>query len=391
MNRSRTFFAAAALLLAAQAAQAGELSLTPETYRELALKNNSGLRQARLEAQAAEQAAKAAFTRYFPNVSATAMAANTNILPGSALTMPVIPATLNEESNLAVSMITVQQPLFAGGRIYNGNRLAGAGKAAAAQQLRLATDGTITGAERKYRTLKTLSEKKKTLEAYAALLKVLKSQVDQAFAGGLVTKTDVLRVNLKLSEVEVNRSALLHALDSAEKELRLFAEIPQGTAIILPETREEFLEPAEKKEDLPAAVPLRAEYKLYETAAQAAKLQSKMKRGEYLPVIGVGAALHRLDYFKHGDNRYQNSVAFGMVSLPISNWWEGSHSIKEARLKEAAAADNFKEQREHLLIDLENKLKAYEDAWQRLKLAELAVEEAKANRSEKEDGYKNGT
>lgn len=391
MNRSKTLLSASALLmLGVLQAGAGELSLTAETYRELAIKNNSGLRQARLEAHAAEQGAKAAFTQYFPNVSATAMAANTNILPGLALTMPMIPAMLNEESNMAVSMITVQQPLFAGGRIYNGNRLAGAGKSAAAQQLRLKTDGTITGAERKYRTLKTLVEKGKTLEAYAALLQALKEQVDQAFAGGLVTKTDVLRVNLKLSEVEVNRSALLHALDSAEKELKLFAEIPQETEIILLETQEELQAPTEKKEDLPAAVPLRAEYKLHETAALAAKLQARMKRGEYLPVVGIGAAIYRLDYFKNGDC-YQNSVAFGMVSLPISDWWEGSHSIKEAKLKEAAAEDNFKEQREHLLIDLEDKLKAYEDAWQKLKLAELAVEEAKANRSEKEDGYNNGT
>ena len=43
------------------------------------------------------------------------------------------------------------------------------------------------------------------------------------------------------------------------------------------------------------------------------------------------------------------------------------------------------------LVDLEDKLRDYDEAYRRVKLAELALEEAAANRSEKQDGYKNGT
>lgn len=391
MKDSLKHFAAAALLLIPGLSTAAELALTPESYRDLALKNNSSLRQARLEAQAAEQAAKAAFTRYFPNLSAAGLAANTNILPNSALTLPIIPAALNGESNVALSMITVQQPLFAGGRIYNGNRLARVGRDAAALQLKLSQDGVITGAERKYRTLCVLAQKKKTLEAYAALLNALSAQVEQAFAGGLVTKTDVLRVNLKKAEVAVNRSILEKSIARAEKDVKLFADIPQDTEITLPDVTEDISEPSERTEDLPASLHQRAEYKLLEIGARAANLQTKMKRGEYLPVIGVGASLYRVDYFKGGDQRFQNSAAFGLVNLPLSSWWEASHSIKEMRLKEAAATERLKERGDSLLVDLEDKLKDYDEAYRRVKLAELAVEEAKANRSEKEDGYKNGT
>jgi len=390
MNAMRNLLAAALLAVPAFCA-AQDLSFTAESYRELALKNNSGLRQARLEAQAAEQAAKAAFTHYFPNVSATGLAANTNILPNSALAMPFLPAIVNEENNLSVAMLTVQQPLFAGGRIHNGNRLARAGREAAAQQLRLRQDAVTTGAEQRYRTIKVLAEKKRTLEAYAKLLDSLSAQVEQAFAGGLVTKTDVLRVNLKKSEVAVNRTILEKAMARAEKDLKLFADIPQDTQITLPEVPEAISEPSEKKEDLPGYLAQRPEYKLLETGALAARLQTKLKRGEYLPVIGVGASLYRVDYFKGGDNRFQNSAAFGLVTMPLSSWWEASHSVKEMKLKETAAADRLKEQGDSLLVNLEDKLKDYDEAYQRVKLAELAVEESAANRSEKQDGHKNGT
>jgi len=390
MNAMRHLLAAALLAVPAFCA-AQDLSFTAESYRELALKNNSGLRQARLEAQAAEQAAKAAFTHYFPNVSAAGIAANTNILPNSALSMPFLPAIVNEENNLSVAMLTVQQPLFAGGRIYNGNRLARAGREAAAQQLRLRQAAVTTGAEQRYRTIKVLAEKKRTLEAYAKLLDSLSAQVEQAFASGLVTKTDVLRVNLKKSEVAVNRTILEKAMARAEKDLKLYADIPQEAQITLPEVPETIIEPSEKKEDLPGYLPQRPEYKLLETGALAARLQTKLKRGEYLPVIGVGASLYRVDYFKGGDNRFQNSAAFGLVTMPLSSWWEASHSIKEMKLKETAAADRLKEQGDSLLVNLEDKLKDYEEAYQRGLLAELAAEEAKANKSEKEDAYKNGT
>ena len=383
--------ATAALLLLPALCSAEELTLTPESYRELALKNNSGLRQARLEAQAADQAVKAAFTRFFPELSAAGVAANTNILPNSALTMPMLPAMLNEESNLAVSMISIQQPLYAGGRIYNGNRLARAGRDAAAQQLKLSRDGVMIGAERKYRTLLVLTEKKRTLEAYAKLLDSLSAQVEQAFSSGLVTKTDMLRVNLRKAEVALNLTTLEKNLDRAEKDIKLYADLPQQTAITLPALTEEISEPADRKEDLPAKLSQRAEYKLFEIGVDAARLQTKLKRGEYLPVIGVGASLYRVDYFKGGDQRFQNSAAFGMVSMPLSRWWEASHSVKELKLKEAAAADRLKEKGDDLLMDLEDKLRDYDEAYRRVKLAELAMEESAANRSEKQDGYKNGT
>ena len=386
--------AAAALLLLPGFCTASELSLTPESYRDLALRNNSGLRQARLAEQAADQAAKAAFAHYLPQVSAIGVAANTNILPNSAISIPILSAMApiaDEKRDYAFSAVTLQQPLFAGGRIYNGNRLAHAGREAAAQQIRLKQDEVIAGAERRYRTLRVLAEKKKTLDAYASLIDALSAQIEQALTSGLVTKTDVLRVNLKKAEVALNRSILEKNAARAEKDFKLFADIPQDTAITLPEVMEEIFEPSEKKEDLPASLPQRAEYKLLETGARAAHLETEMKRGEYLPLVGVGASLYRVDYFKSGDYRYQNSAVFGLISLPLNAWWEASHAIKEMRLKEAVAADRLKEMGDFLLVNLEDKLKDYDEAFRRVKLAELSVEEAKANRAEKEDSYKNGT
>ena len=387
----RMFMLTLALLpLANGLCGAAELSVTPAEYRALAIKNNPGLAQARLAERASEHTVKAALAAYFPKLSAGALAANTNILPNSALSMALLPAAANAESTVSAAFITAQQPLYAGGRIVNGTRLARTGRDAAHEQMRLKEQEVTANAEKKYRTLQVLAEKKNTLAAYANLLNALSAQVDQAFAGGLVTKTDVLRVNLKKAEVALNRCSLEKATALAEEDFRLYAGIEPGTPLSLPAAVENIDVPAEKRDALFKALAQRPEYKLLEAGAKAAELQTAMKRGEYLPAIGIGAQLFRVDYYHGGDQRYQNSAAFGMVSVPL-NWWEGAHSVKVMSLKRDEARARLKELGDYLLVDLESKLKDYEDAYEHVKLAELAVEEAKANHSEKEDGYKNGT
>ena len=386
----RLIFSLTALPLLSGMCGAAQLSLTPAEYRALALKNNQELAQARLAEKASDQTVKTALTAYFPKLSAGALAANTNILPNSALSMALLPAAADAESTLSAAYITAQQPLYAGGRIINGNRLARTGRDAAHEQLRLKEQEVTAGAEKKYRTLQVLAGKKNTLTAYADLLNALSAQVEQAFAEGLVTKTDVLRVNLRKAEVALNRRSLEKATALAEEDFRLYAGIEPGTGLTLPGAGDKIDVPAEKRDTLFKVLAQRPEYKLLEANARAAELQTAMKRGEYLPAIGIGAQLFRVDYYHGGDQRYQNSAAFGMISIPL-NWWEGAHSVKEMSLKRDEARVRLKDLGDYLLVDLESKLKDYEDAYEHVELAELAVEETKANRSEKDDGYRNGT
>jgi len=387
MNRALT---TAALLLAPCVCGAAQITLTPENCRAMALKNNVSLRQARLAAGAADQAAAAAFTNYFPKLSAGGAAANTNILPDSALGMALLPAVINTENTVSQAYVMAQLPLYAGGRVVNGNRLARAGRDAAREQLRLKEQETLRGAEKRYRTLLVIAAKKRTLEAYAAMLDSLSAQVQQAFDGGLVTRTDLLRVELKKAEVATDRETLARSGELAEEDLRIFAGIPDDTGITLPQDDAPVTEPEVKKADLPGALAQRPEYRLLETGARAARLETAMKRGEYLPSVALGATLYRADYYRGGDQRYQNSAAFGVVSVPLDVWGV-AHAVKEKALLQKAAEDRLGESGRYLLLDLESRLKDYDAAWRGVKLRELAVQEAAANSSEKKDGFDNGT
>lgn len=370
-------------------ALAAEDGLTLKDYQDMALKGNRELHSVTLATEAAEQALKGAKTNYFPKLNAGGGVATTNVLPGAAVAMPLLPAAANESNSVSLAMVTVQQPLFAGGRIHNGNKLAKTGLAASRHQLKMKSNEIKAEAEKKYRLLTVLEAKKQTLLAYERMISALYNQVSQAAENGLVTKTDVLRVGLKKEEIKVNISILEKSTALAEKDFRFYAAMPADAPMQLKEETEAVAEPVFTVDGLTANLKGRPEYKLAQTGLEAAQLETKLKRGQYMPTLSVGASLYRADYI-NGNGDYQNSVAFGLVSIPL-NFWEAAHTVKEMKLKENAAADRLRYAEDYLLLDMESRLKTYEQDYDKVRLAETALAEANANRSEIEDGYKNGT
>ncbi|MFA6583295.1 MAG: TolC family protein [Elusimicrobiaceae bacterium] len=373
---------------------AGDVTLTLSEYQAQALRANHELREAGFAAQGADEAARGAFTGYFPKVSAAAGIANTNILPG--LNSPIGLLPLTKDSNAAsIGMITAVQPLYAGGRIANGNRLAKTGFAAARQQLRAKRNEVLAESEKKYRQLQVLNSKMLTLLAYEKLMDSLYAQVTEALERGLATKTDALRVKLKKEEIAVRKNQLGKLTETAGKDLILYAGMAVSGAVRLGEQAETVAPADYSTQSLRGQLETRPEYQLLQIGVDAAALQKKIKIGGYLPSFAVGASVYRTDYYANAnfsrDANYQDTVAFGMLSIPLSDWWEASHKIKEMRLKEDTAREQLKALGDYLLLDMENKLRTLETAYDQVNLAQIEIEQAQANKSEIEDGYKNGT
>ena len=395
MRPKKYFFCAACVLFMSSVCNAAEpKAMSIRDYQEQALRGNHELKEAALESEAAAQAKSGAFTKYFPKLVAGAGVANTNVLPGLSSPIEMLPLT-KDSNGAAVAMLTATQPIYAGGRIVNGNRLAATGKNAASQQLNMKLNEVLAESERKYRQLGILNGKMQTLQAYEKMLDALDAQVAQAFELGIASKTDRLRVKLKKDEVLVKKMQLRKMLEVAEKDLKIYAGIPVGETVLLKEDDEAVNPPALSSDTLRDSLAARPEYKLLETGVEAARLQKKMKLGGYLPSFAVGASVYQADYFKHNNfntaSVYRDTIAFGMMSIPLSDWWEASHTVKEMELKENAAREKFSAMSEYLLLDMENKLKKHETAYDQVLLAQIGLDEALANRSEREDGYKNGT
>ena len=160
------------------------------TLRQLtdsALQNNLSMRQAQHGIEAAREQRREAFTKYFPNVSATGMTFNANrsmakmdinpsqmispelgaslaqILPPEALASMASPTSMTMMKNGSIVSVMATQPVFAGGQIVNGNRLARVGEEVSEQQLQLAENEVEKTVSQYYWQLVSLHEKQNTI------------------------------------------------------------------------------------------------------------------------------------------------------------------------------------------------------------------------------------
>ena len=389
------------------------LPLTAQTYslqqlKDSALHNNFAIRKARFDISAAQQQRREAFTKYFPNVSATGLWFNANkgmaqttinpseLLPQSlaqAMAQQMPPQVLADLGNpINVSMmkngtiggVTAVQPVFAGGQIVNVNRLAKVGENVSRLQLQLSENEVEKTTEQYFWQLMSLQEKMKTVEAVEALLADIAKDVDVALKAGVAMRNDLLQVQLRQNDIASQKLTLRNATSVVKLLLAQYC--------CLSDTVFTLVAPADEATDqLQGAafnVQSTPEYQLLSQQVRATGLQHKMEVGKNLPSVGVGAGYN---YHNLLDNNHTFGMIFATVSVPISDWWGGSHAIKRKKIEHEKAQAQLADNSELLRIRMQKAYNDVEEARQQLDIAQRSIEQADENLRLNRNFYQAGT
>ena len=143
-----------------------------------------------------------------------------------------------------------------------------------------------------------------------------------------------------------------------------------------------------QKQDHSQALLTTAEYQLLNKQVEATKLQRKMEIGKNLPTIGVGAGYN---YHNLLDNDHTFGMVFASVSVPISDWWGGSHAVKRKKIAQQQAEEQLVDNSQLLKIRMQNAWNNVEEARQQLQIAQRSIERAEENLRLNRDYYKAGT
>lgn len=386
-------------------------NLTLEQSKSFAIKNNKTLQNSVLEIEAAKQIKKNAFTNYFPKVSASGfgMYANNPLfnLNIPQLNLPVYngnPATLPLASQFAyfpgmnaevlkksaVGILNVTQPVFAGGKIITGNKLAKLNVDVKERQQQLTEKETLLKTEQQYWQLISLQEKQKTIEKYELLLNDIKKQVDDAYKSGLIIKNDVLKVQIKQNELQINKSKLLNGKKLATIQFCQTIGLPYDSSLVLLEKIDVSQDPNQFYIDNKMALGNRTEYQLLEKSVVGADLQKKMKAGEYMPTVAVGLAGYHFNMLDKKLDNYTNGMAYATISIPISDWWGGYHAIKEQKIKQDIAQNNFDDIKGLLSLQMEKAWIDVTETWKQIVILEETTIQAEENLKVSQTGYKSG-
>lgn len=341
-------FAILAVLFAMNVTAQNDNVLTLDSCFVLAKANNIKLKTSSLEIARAQEVKAQAFTKYFPQVQGMALGyyafnpllklsaddiSNESLRVVLTELVKLLEPTTGFDGNISlldkgasIGVMAVQ-PVFMGGQIVNGNKLANVGIKAAELKSEVTEREVIENIESSYYLVLGLQKKVKTIETALALLDSIDHTVNVALKAGLVTKNDALKVSLEKNKLKAQQLQLNNGIFLASRLLcqQLGIEMPEnGLALVY--DKEKVNEKFEEKTCF-----IRPEVQLLELQVQAEKLRKKMTLGTTLPNVFIGGTVFYGNMITRSARG--NGAVFAVLRIPLTQWWETSHKLKEHNIK----------------------------------------------------------
>lgn len=378
------FIAATSLSVTAQDIPADTI-LSLDQCREMAVKYNASLKTADNNSEMAREMRKEAFTKYFPEISAAGIGflANHEMLQYD-VDLPLLqqmgigPLSLGMVKNGKAAGVQAVQPVFVGGMIVNGNRLAELGEAVASLQRSQTEKEVKLTTEKYFWQLATLKSTRSTLQLAIEMLDTLSAKVNVAVEAGITMRNDLLKVELKRNEYR----ASLVDLDNGIKLCRMLLSQYIGADFLRPINIDApipneipgvpfdiFVNPADA---VSATVP----YQLLESNIKAKDLAVKMEIGSNLPQVAVGAGWYYHDLL---DQNHNFGALELVVNIPLSGWWGGSHAIKRKRIELENAKTELSDKSQLLQLNMQNKWDEVTSAHRKMEIARQSIAQSAEN------------
>ena len=383
---------------------------------ESAARHNRTLQNAALDIQMAGEQKKEAFTKYFPEISANVMAfhafdkmvqadghypmelaALAQINPNLAA-LAGQPFAVREVNGAYAVTGTLTQPIFVGGQIVNGNRLASIGRDVAELQMQLQTKEVLQKVTENYYTIAKLKLNMATLASARTQLEAIYKEVESYVSAGVTTRNDLMKVRLKMQELSSDSLKLANAhyvmcLLLAQQTGMTGEEID-----VEPTLSDTDENPADIYVVTDEAVQTRSELALAQKGVEAGKLKVRMETGKRLPTVAVGLMGYHSGVGGLSDGMasligrsFNNGMVFGTVQIPLTAWWGGSHAIRRQKMALQQSQNQLADAREQLTIDIKASWSSLQEARKQIDIARASVDEATENLRMSMDKYRMGT
>lgn len=332
-------------------------ALSLDSCLRLAERNNGDLVRSELAVQRAQQVRAEVRTKYFPQVNVVGMgfhALNPLVQVGiddipNATARDILnilydhlgPAlgldkTLGFMQHGVVATVSVLQPVYMGGKIVTGNKLAQLGVQAERLQADIRHRDVMLSVEESYWLVVNLEAKLQTVQSVTALLDTLHTMANSAVNAGLALHNDLLMVEMRQDELAAQTIQLNNGIMLARRALFQSIGMPYSDSLQLSDTiyscRDSLSLLAESH---------RPEDELLALQVKAEQLKRRMVLADALPQVALGGVYGYMNYLapcaqsgteqfgNTNQNRYLNGLIGVTVRVPITDWWETGHKLKE--------------------------------------------------------------
>lgn len=323
-------------------------TLTLDSCRAMALRNNKTLSASRLQLDMARYNKKAAKTKYLPHISALGgyeltsreisllskdqksalsnagtnttgalhndiAGALTNLAQQGILTpeqasnlggmfgqvgskigeavnhvgQNIVDAFRTDTRQMYALSVMLTQPIYMGGAIIAANRMADIGEEMAQNNIEASTQNTLHSIDQAYWTVVSVHHKKQLAESYLAVVKKLDDDVSKMIHEGVATRADGLKVDVKVNEAEMSLTQAENGLALAKMLLCQLCGMDVDSDITLADENADNLvsQSDDTQADRAVAMENRPELKLLQNSADMSRQATKLVRAAYLPQV----------------------------------------------------------------------------------------------------------
>lgn len=417
MKMRRTIFLWMLAMLAFHAA--GQRALTLEECRQLAIQNNKELRISAEKIRMADNEKKAAFTQYFPKLSASGAylwnQKDLNLLDMGALTsslasslgglaeLPAIQQLMGgvndlqhiDVQNIWVGNVSLVQPVFMGGKIITYNQIQKYAKQLAASLNDIQLQEVIYQTDKSYWQVISLVNKKKLADAYVDLLRKMDADMTALIQEGLATEAEGLSVKVKLNEAEMAQTKVENGLALSRMLLARICGLPLEDDIALAdEPLDDFPEASgQTLADLNEAFMNRSELRSLDLAKKIYQGKERIVLADLLPNVALSANyfVTNPNVFNGFKNDFAGMFNVGvMVRVPLSAWWEGTYKRNAARAETRIKELEWMDAREKIELQVNQSVYQVNEAGKRLIASSRNMENAEENLRRANLGFEEG-
>jgi outer membrane protein TolC len=292
--------------------------------------------------------------------------------------------------NSFLAMVGLTQPVYMGGKIREYNKIAGFAESIAQAQLTAEQSEILYSTEESYWQVVSLTHKAKIAGEYKILMTQLDANLQAMNEEGMATKNDVLKVKVRLNEVDMSLTRANNGLRLSKMALCRMIGMPLDSDI---EPEETFDAGADAPADSSDVWKNRPELQSLDYLTRIADSKVRIAQAGYLPSLGVTAG-----YLVSNPNPYNgfthdfagNFTVAVALQVPIFHWGEKRQQVNAACSERNVAKLKREETAEKIELQYTQARLRIDEAGKRQASAQKNLEQAEENLRYANIGFEEG-
>ncbi len=371
-----------------------KIELSLEQSLVMALKNNHSLKIQKQKLQAARAKVGEARSNFFPKLTAKAVYTKLDVAPYISFEkmnqfMPPGPISFPNkitmgDDDIYNAVLSVQQPIFTGFKILDGYKIASYGAEAEENNYLKSKEELIFQVKKSYYDVLKAEQFLKAMQESVNLLEAHINDLNKMYKVGLITKNELLKAKVQLSNIEVTKIKAENIVNIARTAFCNVIGIPLTTDIILKSELDTDFD--HKKEQIPIenavdmALNNRFELKGMDYNLKIGEKLISLAKSGYLPnIILVGNYNYKRPNREYENKFYKSWDVSLVAQFNIFDWGSTYYKVANAKHQYMQIEEGKKALKNGIILEVTQACFELKESAKRLQASEDAIKQAEEN------------